>query len=1625
MKRKLLLRPTLASLALTLLAFTFYCLEYTDRVSAARQSGDKVTQGSLRAIDPTGKGVVDCPLKHTDVRAEVSGFISRVTVTQEFENPFQDKIEAVYVFPLPQAAAVDDMTMEVGGRRIRARMMKREEAQAVYQEAKARGNVASLLDQERPNIFTQSVANILPGQSVKVMLSYVETLKYEDGTYEWSFPMVVRERYIPSGSKGSEAPDVPQPAATLSSEESGAEQKAASGSQVGTQADSQTDAQSGNARVPDAARINPPRVPSGMRAGHDISIEVSIDAGVPLEAVASNTHEVETVRPDVHRAVIHLKDEDVIPNKDFVLKYDVSGDQVKDAVLAHNAARGGYFALILQPPDRVSAEDIMPKELVFVLDTSGSMEGFPIEKAKETMKLALDGLNPQDTFNIITFAGDTAILFPEPVPATPQNMAKAQKFLVSRKSGGGTEMMRAIKAALDPSDARNHVRIVCFMTDGEVGNDMEIISEVQKHPNARVFSMGFSSSPNRFLLDKMAEYGRGEVEYVADGDDGSKAAQRFHERIRNPLLTDISVEWGGLQVSDIYPKRIPDLFSAKPVILFGRYEHASRGVIRLKGKMAGRDFVREIPVELPATEPLHDVLATLWARRRVDELMGRDMAGMQSGQPDESLREEITRLGLDYRLMTQFTSFVAVEDRIVTDGGEPRRFDVPAEDASAQNPSVAGSGVASEVVTVVAGGQRVDASLAACGSSVVTSQSIYNLPINGRGVQSLALLAPGSVASGAPARGGVSVNGQRPNSNNFLIDGVSADIGITPGGQSPGPTLSGASPGLTAVGGANGLAPAAATREVNVQTDAVAAEYGRSTGAQVSVVTKSGTNEFRGSLFGYFGHDKLDANDWFANNRGVARQTHHFADYGGTFGGPLKRDETFFFASYEGQHQRRPAFAITEVPDVAARLDAPASLRPFLNAFPLPNGPTRADGFAEFASGFSTPAHLDSFTFRLDQKVNDKLMLNARYALAGSDAEGRGAGGTSLNNLSRVSSLAQTFTAWGNYVNTPTMVTEVRANYSRIAARGSRLLDSFGGAIVPDDDTAAGALLTTPRGSFTFDLGGHGAAFVSEDEAVNIQRQLNLVGSITYLKGEHTFKFGADYRRLTPSVGLHMRERDLYFDDVAGALAGTVARDGSFTRVEEARPVFDDLAAYVQDTWKKTPRLTLTYGLRWELSPAPHASGGTRPIAVTHIEDPARLAFAASGAQLWKTTFLNFAPRFGLAYQLSDANGREVLVRAGFALLYDTGNAETGYAFSDSYPFLNGGASFGVPFTTLGNAATGSQLGVPFSAFDPHLKLPYTMRWNASIEHGLGSSQSISASYVGAAGRRLLLTRTLLDPSQDFSLARLTTNGAQSDYNAAQLLFRSHFARGLQALASYTWAKSLDNYSEDMPARALLLSDASRFERGPSDFDVRHVVSGYVSYKLPTPFDGGVRNSLSRNWTLDAIFNARSSKPLNVVYGFPVAYGFAFLRPDFVSDVPLYVADDSVPSGRRLNSAAFLLPGALRQGTLGRNALRGFPFYQLDMALTRQFKFNDRVSLQLRAEAFNLLNHPNFDDAVALLTALGGAPGSSSTFRLDPYFGRSLSARGGSSWVSDATGNSPLYSAGGPRTIQFSFKLTF
>jgi Ca-activated chloride channel family protein len=603
-------------------------------------------QGGLTIIEPDGKPGQGCPLQHTSVKAEISGFVARVSVTQQFHNPRKEKVEAVYTFPLSSDAAVDEMIMRVGERTVRGVIKRRDEARRIYEDAKDRGRVASLLDQERPNIFTQSVANIMPGEKVEITIQYSELLPYEDASFRFVFPMVVGPRFIPGRPVGSQgtgwAPDTTS--------------------------------------VPDASRITPPVTPAGARAGHDISLSVSIDAGVPILGIESKLHEVEVERKSPNRATISLRNQNEIPNRDFVLKYVAAGDEVRSGALTHKTGADGYVTIIMIPPKRVTREQIAPREMIFVIDCSGSQYGKPLEKAKDAMRYFIDHMNPKDTFNIIDFNEGSRTLFSEPKPNTPENREKALNYLRGLEARGGTWMGPAVeKIAMTPAP-ENRLRIVSFMTDGYVGNDFEIISLVKRLRGAsRWFPFGTGNSVNRFLLDQMARSGGGEPEYILLNSPGEQVAAKFYDRIAEPVLTNVSLDVKGIELQQIYPEALSDLWSRKLLVFKARYSKPGKGTITIKGFASGKPYEQTLNVDLPEHEPANPTLASLWARSKVDDLMDRDWMNIQRGTPLAEIKEEIVKVGLDHKIMTQFTSFVAVEETVVTINGKPTTVAVPVE----------------------------------------------------------------------------------------------------------------------------------------------------------------------------------------------------------------------------------------------------------------------------------------------------------------------------------------------------------------------------------------------------------------------------------------------------------------------------------------------------------------------------------------------------------------------------------------------------------------------------------------------------------------------------------------------------------------------------------------------------------------------------------------------------------------------------------------------------------------------------------------------------------------------------------------------------------------------------------
>ncbi len=947
-------------------------------------------------------------------------------------------------------------------------------------------------------------------------------------------------------------------------------------------------------------------------------------------------------------------------------------------------------------------------------------------------------------------------------------------------------------------------------------------------------------------------------------------------------------------------------------------------------------------------------------------------------------------------------------------------------------------GNVSQTVDIVDGVPLVNESPAV--STIVDRQFIGNLPLNGRSFQSLIALTPGVVLTKTSvlAQGQFSVNGQRASTNYFTVDGVSANIGAS-SGTYPGQSGAGSLPGLSAFGGTNNLVSIDALQEFKIQTSTYAPEFGRTPGAQISIITRAGTNRFSGTLFEYFRNDVLDANDWFANANRQAKPAERQNDFGGVFGGPLVKNQVFFFFSYEGLRLRQPQVGTTDVPSLVSRQIASLAIQPFLNAYPRPTGPDRPNGLATFAASFSNPSTLNATSIRVDENVNSKLMLFGRYNYAPSETIGRGGPAQTLNTLTLSRSKTQTLTVGGTYVVTPRLSNDLRFNYSRNSAETLLTLDDFGGAVVPSPSVLFPSGISNERALFAMFLGGgaqRSGLFLGRNPT-NIQRQLNLVDSLSLLTGDHQLKFGGDYRRLSPIFSAPEESLQLIFGGVGTpgspatgtALSGRITLATISSQVSSQEVIFDNFSIYGQDTWKVSPRLSLTYGIRWEVNPPPHEANGRDPLVLTQISDPSTFAFAPRGTPLWKTTHNNVAPRVGAAYRLSNDPGRELVVRGGFGIFYDLGNGQAANAFTASFPFTAQKPLSNAPFPLSAIDATPPVAGVIPSmsdsiyVFDPKLKLPRVYQWNISVERSLRESQSITASYVAAVGRRLLRLVRLQNISPTIrGNININQGEATSDYHAMQLQFQRRLSRGFQAIASYAWSKSLDIGSSD----STVSTPAFRFgllqDRGPSDFDVRHAFSGALTYNLPAPHIGYIGNKLLSDWSIDSIITAHSATPVNVTYSATIAGlgGFA-LRPDLLLGVPLYLEDPTLAGGRKLNPSAFVFTTTARQGTLGRNALRGLGLSQVDLAVRRQFNLTERVNLQLRTEVFNLFNHPNFGDPSGNLgSVVNGALVRSSSFGLSStMLGRSLGTGG-------LTGGfNPLYQVGGPRSIQFSLKLNF
>ena len=893
--------------------------------------------------------------------------------------------------------------------------------------------------------------------------------------------------------------------------------------------------------------------------------------------------------------------------------------------------------------------------------------------------------------------------------------------------------------------------------------------------------------------------------------------------------------------------------------------------------------------------------------------------------------------------------------------------------------------------------------------TVINRQFIENQPLNGRSFQTLVELSPGVTLTPAtlPTAGQFSVNGQRTSSNYFTVDGVSGNFGST-ASVTLYESAGGSIPSYSALGTTTSLASVDAVQEFSIQTSTYAPEFGRQPGGQVSIVTRSGTNNFHGSLFNYLRNSALDANNFFANTNGLKKPAERQNDFGGTVGGPILRDRTFFFVSYEGLRVRQPVVtAPLQVPSLAARQSATGVTKDLLNALPLPTGPAFANDptAAPYIGSFSNPQSQNATSVRIDHSFGQKLSLFGRYNHAPSNDQQR-ARFCAASCVANLEYDADTATVGATALLTPHFTNDARFNFSRSRTKQSYYIDTFGGATVPPASSLYPSFTDGSKGYIYIELNASGSNTISDGLfSDNRQRQWNVVDTLSLTTGGHSIKAGVDYRRLAPISNGGSYKRSFLPDNIADLVNNVPTAATIVAPQYILEPVYTNFSAFAQDTWKLSPKLTLTYGLRYEVNPSPTEKNGNLPPTISNLDNPANFALAPTGTRLYETTWNNFAPRVGIAYQPM-AQSRTVL-RGGFGVFYDLGYNFTGSALSTGiYPFARTLSLPAVTFTSSNFAVQPPPVSTnpPYPrvfAYSNDFKLPYTLQYNFAIEQGFSSSDSLSVSYVGAAGRRLGRVESLRRANPSFTRVDIVRDNGTSDYNALQLEYRRRLTHGLQALASYTFSKSLDTVSEESINN--FQAPSTRYDlnqdRGPSSFDIRHTLTAAASYQLPL----GI--------ALDGFVRARSARPLNVLTGRD-ALGLGFTtvtRPDVVSSQPLYLDDNNAPGGRRINPAAFngAAPlAAVRQGTFGRNVLRGFNATQVDLSLRKQFALTERVALQARADAFNLFNHANFDNPVAILT--------------DPNFGRATQTLG-----SGLGGLSALYQIGGPRSVQLALKVIF
>jgi Ca-activated chloride channel family protein len=556
------------------------------------------------------------PLKSTSAAVNIAGVIADVKVTQIYRNEGKRAIEAVYIFPASTRAAVCGMKMTIGERTIVARIEKREQARAAYEQAKKEGRSASLLEQQRPNVFQMNVANIMPGDEIRTELSYTELITPTEGVYEFVYPTVVGPRY--SNQKEDEAP-------------------------------------------PPERWVANPYLHEKQQATYSFDITVRLTAGMPVQEIACTSHAVDVRYEDASRAVVSLAVyEKPGGNRDFIMKYRLAGERVESGLLLYQGEEENFFLLMAQPPKRVSAADTPPREYIFIVDVSGSMYGFPLDTSKKLLKDLIGGLRPTDSFNVLLFSAGSQLLAERSLPATQANIGKAINLIEHQRGGGGTELLPALERALTLPRSESTARSVIIITDGYVTVETRAFDLIRKHlGEANFFPFGIGTSVNRFLIEGMARAGSGEPFIVTNPGDAPARAEKFRQYVNSPVLTHIKLDFGEFGAYDVEPASVPDLLAERPVIVFGKWRGKGEGRISIRGVGAHGKYEHTIDVASEKPQASNSALRSLWARSVVGRLSDYNLL-----QPDDKAISEVTDLGLKYSILTAYTSFVAIDSQV-------------------------------------------------------------------------------------------------------------------------------------------------------------------------------------------------------------------------------------------------------------------------------------------------------------------------------------------------------------------------------------------------------------------------------------------------------------------------------------------------------------------------------------------------------------------------------------------------------------------------------------------------------------------------------------------------------------------------------------------------------------------------------------------------------------------------------------------------------------------------------------------------------------------------------------------------------------------------------------------------